>query len=307
MHNSVSTMTPMPSISEHVVKFKETKNPLYLLKAIYLILRRGRTHELLYGIYCKWIHRPSIVVADHSNTQQNKSIKSILDDFHDNILFYKREFLSKAQLQEIYGDRYAIDKLPTNFGGTRAESIIEVGNCLVMGEYDMTPKCSKIAILSKNDCQINDYYEDKSGIRHIHAIHIYSDNSILVATGDRLKVLDLWSYKTTSSGVQIAFKKRLKRFLAGYTAISNIGGDFYFGTDFSARPNYIEMMNGKKFFFPEPAYTQFVMNFHTYEDRYLLSLNSNLADFGDEAIKTLSIFDTKTQQFVYCEKVELPE
>ncbi len=299
MQDSVqSDVAPLPSISENIIKFRETKNPFYLGKAIYMVLRRGRTHELLYGIYCKWVHKPAPV---HTNPE----VESVLAHFHEHIMEYKREFLNKSQLQAIYGDRFAIDKLPAIFGGTRSESIIEMDDTLIMGEYDMDENSSRIAILTADDCQINDFYMHQSGIRHIHSLHHYDDEHILVATGDRLKVLDLWTRQRAGQTTQLAYKKRLKRFLAGYTGMINIRGDFYFGTDFSARPNYIEMQDGTKFFFPEPAYSKYVMNFHAYKDRYLLSLNSDLDELGSG--KTLSIFDTQSKQFVYCDQVDLPD
>jgi len=103
----------------------------------------------------------------------------------------------------------------------------------------------------------------------------------------------------------ITFNKRIKRFLAGYTAITHLKGDFYFGTDFSARPNYIETDKGQKFFFPPAAYTLFVMNFSVYKERYIIVLNSNLAELSLD--KVLSLFDTQTKQFIYSEKVSLKQ
>ncbi len=302
----VQETVTMPTISENVIKFKETKNPFYLLKAIYMVIRRGRTHELLYGMYCKWVHAPSKV-------RPNEDVDEILEHFHENIMLYKREFLTKPQLKEIYGDQFAIDKLPDVFGGSRSESITVTDDRLILGEYDEDDNSSRIAILTADSCEINDHYMDTSGIRHIHSIHNYEDGKLLVATGDRLKVLDLWTInnpdkeknKVISKENHWVFSQRLIRFLAGYTAMKRINGDFYFGTDFSSRPNYIEMENRKKYFFPEPAYMMYVMNFNVYKDRYLMSLNSSLDEYGSG--KTLSIFDTKTKEFVYCDVVKLPK
>ncbi len=286
---------PMPSISEYLVKFKVTKNPLFLAKAIFLVLRRGRTHELLYGIYCKIAHSPSSITPASSGI-----IAPILEDFEAHKHVYKREFLSIQQLQDLYGDNYAIDKLPEVFAGTRTESIIEKDNTLIIGEYGMDNNSARIAYVSKDDCVINDYYMHISGVRHIHALHTMDDDNFLVATGDRLKVLDLWG---NNDGV-LTYTKRIKRFLAGYTAMAKADGSFYYGTDFTARPNYIEIEDGSKFFFPENAYTKYVMSFQLLDDRYLLALSSDLDDFGSN--KALSIFDTKNKQFIYCEPVELP-
>jgi len=299
MQHAEPVITPMPSITENVVKFKETKNPFYLVKAVYMVLRRGRTHELLYGIYCKAFHPPSVVKPVAADI-----INPILQDFEDNKHVYKREFLSISQLQQLYGDKFAINKIPSVFAGTRSESIIETDDSLIIGEYGMDNNSARIALVTADDCVINDYYMHQSGIRHIHALHSSGNpdnNDFIVATGDRLKVLDQWSYNNGTT----AYTKRIKRFLAGYTAMIKVDGEFYFGTDFTARPNYIEMRKGKKFFFPKTAYTMFVMSFNAIDDRYLISLSSALDDFG--GLKSLSIFDTVDKCFIYCEPVDLPE
>lgn len=295
-----------PTITENIVKFKATKNIYYLFKAIFMVLKRGRTHELLYGFYCKLMHKPSLI-----HEHDSAVISTMLSYFQHNMPALKREFISVEQLQQLYGERYAIDTLGDDFAGTRSESILEMGDYLIVGEYGMGDNSAKIAIINAKTSVINDHYMHISGVRHIHALHRYNDNKdqggegqnrdILVATGDRLKMLDLWSFDTTSP--QLSFKKRIKRFLAGYTAITQLDKRFYFGTDFSARPNYIETDNGEKYFFPQAAYTLFVMNFHVYQQRYIMALSSDLGELGGG--KALSLFDTKTKQFVYSEKVSL--
>lgn len=288
-----------PTITENIVKFKETKNIFYLLKAIVMVLKRGRTHELLYGFYCKLVHKPSLVIT--SAPQHQQLIDDMLAYFQQHMAMLKKEFISVEQLQEKYGDRYAINTLVDDFAGTRTESIVEINNHLIVGEYGMDDNSARIAIITAEKSVINDFYMHVSGVRHIHAIHRYNDKGeILVTTGDRLKMLDLWSFDPNQ--LQITFSKRIKRFLAGYTAISHINDRFYFGTDFSARPNYIETDKGKKFFFPAPAYMMFVMSFHVYQDRYIIALNSTLEELGSG--KALSLFDTQTQQFVYSKAIK---
>lgn len=289
--------TEVISVTEYVVKFKETKNILYLLTAIFLVIKRGRTHELLYGIYCKWFHSPSEL--------HPQDVDHMLETVMQNKEYYNRQFLSVDQLQGLYGDKYAISKIPSWFAGTRTESIIEQNDYLLMGEYGMDNNSARIAHITPNDCTIHDHYQHVSGVRHIHATHQKGedpkDGSIefLVATGDRLKVLDLWK----KTGDQLYFVKRIKRFLAGYTAIANISNQFYYGTDFTARPNYIEKENGKKLFFPEKAFSKYVISFFTLKDRYLLVFSGDLAELGGK--RTLSILDTNTDTFIYCDYIKL--
>lgn len=293
--------TVLPTISENIVKFKESKNPFYLLKAILMVLKRGRTHELLWGIFCKVAYKPSQVVP--------QDVRYILEDFAENRKIYKREFRKTEQLPEIYGDQYAVDKIPDYYFGTRIESLIEMDGALLVGEYGFDDNSSHIAVVTADSCTANDHYMHESGIRHIHALAPYPEGStdlvkqFLVATGDRLKVLDLWEMDSDTKAIR--FVKRRKRFLAGYTAMKRVNGKYYCGTDFSGRPNYIETLEGKKFFFPEPAYTMFVVGFYVFDERYILSVNSELEDFG--AKKAISIFDTQTETFVYCKGIDIEQ
>ena len=293
-----------PTITENIVKFKATKNPYHLFKAIFMVLQRGRTHELLYGIYCKFAHKPSPLVK--TNEHDDTFINTMLAYFNDNMRDIKREFISVEQLEELYGERYAIHTLVDDFAGTRSESIIEMDDYLIVGEYGMDDNSARIAMINAKNSTLNDHYMHVSGVRHIHAIHRYNDaGDILVATGDRLKMLEQWSFSHNEAIPKLHFKKRIKRFLAGYTAIIQCDDCFYYGTDFSARPNYIETNKGEKFFFPQPAYTLFVMNFSLYKERYLIVLNSDLGELGGG--KALSLFDTKTKQFVYSDNVSLKQ
>lgn len=283
------------SISEHIVNFKITKNPYHLLKAILLLIKRGRTHELLYGLYCQVRYAPSPVISNHTVSQL--AITAINDD----IDYYKRQYLSYQQILKIYGEQFAITMLPDDFAGTRSESIVITGQQCIIGEYGMDNNSARLFVLDQTSCCINLKYTHTNGVRHIHAIHAKDNNEIIITTGDRLKMLDSWVLQDN----KIIFKKRLKRYLTGYTGISNIAGKLYFGTDFSARPNYIETEKGTKYFFPEKAYKKFVMSFHNFEDRYILIFSSDLDEISQQ--KTLSIFDTKTLCYIYCDTIILPD
>ncbi|MCK5725420.1 MAG: hypothetical protein KAH22_01195 [Thiotrichaceae bacterium] len=287
--------SPLISISQHVANFKNTKNPYHLLKAIALLIKRGRVHELLYGFYCQVMHPPNQVFHDD---EISTLVIKVIDE---NINHYKREFISYQQLLDLYGQRFAIKALPKDFAGTRSESIVIIGEQCLVGEYGMDNNSARLFVIDKKSCSINLKYSHTAGVRHLHAIHAKNNQEIVITTGDRLKMLDAW---TLHKGV-LTFDKRIKRYLTGYTGITKVANKLYFGTDFSARPNYIETEQGEKFFFPEKAYRQFVMSFHSFQDRYILAFNSHLDEFGMS--KTLSIFDTETRQFVYCDVIQLPD
>jgi hypothetical protein len=134
-------------------------------------------------------------------------------------------------------------------------------------------------------------------VRHIHAIHRYGNSGeFLVTTGDSSKRLDLWSARDG----ELRFVKGLKKRLAGFTAVVRVKDEYYFGTDFSSRPNFIVTLAGTKYFFPQLAYNRFVTDFYPYLDRYIVAMSCELAVAGGR--KTVSIFDTTLRRFIYCEE-----
>jgi len=286
---------PLISISEHIVNFKNTKNPYHLAKAIILLIKRGRTHELIYGIYCQLRHPPSTIRA---NTDISELAISTINSHIDH---YKRQYISYQQLLALHGKQFAIDTLPKDFAGTRSESIVILNNQCIIGEYGMDNNSARLFVVDKQGCRINSKYSEISGVRHIHAIHAKNKEEIIITTGDRLKMLDLWEFQASS----LVFKKRIKRYLTGYTGITKVADKLYFGTDFSARPNYIETEKGIKYFFPEKAYKKFVMSLHTFQNRYILALNSDLDEVSKD--KTLSIFDTQKLCYIYCDIIKIPD
>ncbi|MDG1482249.1 MAG: hypothetical protein P8R54_21850 [Myxococcota bacterium] len=274
------------TITGHLVRFRETWNPVHAFRATRLIVEGGRVPELMYGAWCLALLPPSTVVP--------RAVEHLVRQVEDNLSEYLRQFLSTAQLAALYGDRYAISDLPSGFEGTRTESVIERDGLLLVGEYG--DQQSRIAIVSASDCHIEPHYLTDAGVRHIHAMHAHPDDpqGIIVTTGDRSKRLDHW----TLDGHRLCFESRLRKHFAGHTALAALNGQLYGGTDFSSRPNYIERLDGKTFPFPRPAYTKFARSFHTAEGRWLLAISSELDDLGNHNV--LSIFDTVNQQFVYC-------
>ena len=56
------------SIAKCIGGFKRTKNPLYLIKAIILIVRQGRIDEVVFGIYCLLFFKPSKVLSRNNES-----------------------------------------------------------------------------------------------------------------------------------------------------------------------------------------------------------------------------------------------
>jgi hypothetical protein len=163
----------------------------------------------------------------------------------------------------------------------------------MIGEYGDD---SRIAYLTQERCVISDHYRWVPGVRHIHAIHQYRHpGQYLVSTGDGSKRLDLWAVLKGKP----RFMKPIRKNLAGYTAATKVKDEYYFGSDFSGRPNYIGTLDGRKYFFPRKAYKLFVSHFYPYLDRYIVAINSELPSAG--ARKALSVFDTVQQQFIFCD------
>jgi len=277
-------------ISGNLAKFKVTRNPFYLAKAISLLISQKRIHELLYGFYCSFFFPPSAVEMCLSDI-----VNTILSDRQS--WLHCMRLLSKGDLLNIFGGEYAIHSLPADFAGAGRESIVYEPDILIIGEYGEFRK--RIFCVTHKSCAINDYYTNNPNVRHIHAVYkSRASRDILVTTGDTAKFLDLWHMHND----KMVFRKRLKKYLAGHTAITEIGGKYYLGTDFSSRPNYIEELNGEKFFFPRDAYKMYVIGFYQYKKRYILSINHNMEDFGGQ--HTLSVFDVVTKKFIFCDYLD---
>ena len=261
-----------------------------LAKAIVLVLKQRRSVELIHGIYCGLFHRPSSVLNCNVN-----DFKMFLGGFGDSGL--SPFHLSRAQLVNKFIDHFAVGSLPVDFAEARTEGIALVNGSLIIGEY--ASNSARIAVVTPDSCHITDYYNHVLGVRHIHAICKKGNSGDLyIATGDSSKLLDLWAI----NGCQLEFMKRIKRRLAGYTAIVELNGQSYFGTDFSKRPNYIETLEGKKYFFPAKAYTRNTVAFFPFLKRYIISLNADVYPLGNRS--TLSVFDTIEEEFVFCDYLD---
>ena len=279
------------SIAEYIVKFKKTKNPFYLVKAIILIVRQGKIDEVAFGIYCQFFFKPSkILVRNDEELEEcmNMSRKAAA-------LYKERRFFTRDQLIECFGGKFNVSALPLDFIGCRTESIVQTNNLLIVGDYGTIKDSATIAIISSERCTVNNFYNQLQGVRHIHSIHLFNESEILISTGDTKKLTDLWIVE----GNNIKFKKRIRRHLAGYTAAIKVNNQLFFGTDFSGRPNFIETLGGERYFFPSKAYKMWVYAFYAFSDRYIASINTELIHEGNR--KTLSIFDTVNKQFIFCE------
>ena len=275
-------------ITSHVQHFGKTKDVLSLLRALILVVRQGRTIELMYGGYCSLFHRPSLVA-------------SCGEEVRTSILGHRDEFLhlailTREQVLRLYGGEFKVCSLPADFAYARLHSICRMGDGLILGEYG---EGSRIAYVTAEGCSLNDHYRAVPHVRHIHAVARYGDaEKFLVATGDGAKVLDLW----VNTGGELRFVKRLRSHLAGFTAVARVKGEYYFGSDFSGRPNFIETLQGDKYFFPATAYKLFVTRFFVFQDRYIVSVNNELVVSGGR--RTLSIFDVVEKRFILCDYLD---
>jgi hypothetical protein len=273
------------SITGHLRAFRDGRDPLGLLRALRLIVRQKRTVEALYGVYCDLAHRPS----EAPPAAAVELPPSILGGRH----LRRPARLTRERLLRLYGGEYDVRGLPQNFRHARTQSIRRAPDGLLIGEYG---EGSRIAYVTRRSCTLNSHYADVEGVRHIHSILPYEDDGrFLVTTGDGAKVLDLWA----RSGGELRFVRRLRKRLAGYTAAARVNGEYWFGSDFSGRPNYLETLEGKRFFFPPKAYRMFVADFFVFYDRYLVSVNRELRMAGGR--RTVSVFDTARRRFLYCD------
>lgn len=272
-------------ITAHVQAFRETGNVFLLFRAMALIFQQRRALELVHGAYCTLFHPPSALWPENEGV--------LIPRIKNAFAGLPGGFLSRERIVELYSSTFRVELLPSDFCGSRTESVWQEENFLVIGEYGDYPR---IAWITADACVVSEHYRQTPGVRHIHAIQQFgSEGQFLVSTGDTRKLLDLWSVQTRG----VAFVRRMKRHLAGFTAAIEINSEYYFGTDFSGRPNWIETLGGRKFFFPSKAYRLQVADFYGFLNRYIVAINTELVVVGGR--RTLSVFDTATERFLYCE------
>jgi hypothetical protein len=278
-------------ISKNIAKFRSTKNILFLVKASVQVFRQGRISEIIHGVYCSLFFKPSLV-----KEFDNNELHRIINEFR--LLWSPDElYLSREQLINIFGPYFKVSSLPLNFAGARSHTIVHYKEFLIIGEYGKEYGVSRIALITCASCIVNDYYTHYSQVRHIHAIYKCQDSEgVMVTTGDSCKLLDLWELVDG----ELIFVQRIRKHFAGYTAIVGVNGHYYFGTDFSNRPNYIETLERKKYFFPVKAYRKWVLALYILSDRYIVSINTDV--LGPD--RTISIFDTVNEEFILCENFD---
>jgi hypothetical protein len=204
---------------------------------------------------------------------------------------------SREDLIAEWGRDYALHLLPRDFAGARSEAVVHGPGFLAVGEYGMPGK--RLVIATRAGCRVIDRYVRDQNVLHIHALgYAAGSQELLVSTGDAAKILDSWQIRSDSASP----KCRLRPRLAGYTAILATEMGTYLGTDFSSRPNYIETLDGARYYFPRLAFTSYVVKF-TLRGRHLLSLSALMSEFGGRS--TVSIFDTAARRFVFCDDVDV--
>ncbi|MDA9511151.1 hypothetical protein XI09_42175 [Bradyrhizobium sp. CCBAU 11386] len=206
-------------------------------------------------------------------------------------------YFDRDNILERYAHRYAVNDIPHDFSGARLEAIIETQGRLVLGEY--ADNSARLLCIDATKCVVIKLYCDAPHVRHIHAIHMSeAERCIFVTTGDGSKFLDKWEF---SSG-ELVFIARIKKHLAGHTAAINANGKDYFGTDFSSRPNYLERLDGKRFFFPTLAYKMAVLHMSLLNERYIVCLSGEHRPLGKRC--AVSIFDSMREIFIHCDYIE---
>lgn len=282
------------SISQALADARATKNPLHLLRAAAMLFAQRRIKEAIYGIFCRITMPPAQVKHDST-----VDVLLAQDQELKRRLFMVKTALNHEDLSAVFGKSHAVAYLPPDFAAARLEAVCQVRGLLVIGEYARPGK--RIAVISSTSCLINDFYEKDPSVIHIHAIlAIGRKGHLLVSTGDTAKYLDLWRIV----GNEMRFLKRIVHSMAGHTTMGGCGTRTFCGTDFSHRPNYLEVIEEcarTKIPFPQPAYSMHSVRTLTWNQHYLAILSHELDSFGGRF--ALSILDTRTRKFVFCDYV----
>ena len=224
-------------VAAHLGNFKRTGNPVSLFKAGSVVIRQGRVREVLYGVRCFLTVRAAPVVASGVRGESFEPVVKDMLAIHHEI----RPLTFAPELRR----RFPVHLLPADLV-TYTHIFAHSDDWMVVGEY--ADKSARMYYLNHDSCTPIPYYTKIEAVRHIHSVHRLSDTQVLVSTGDKAKLFDLWDDRPSG----MTFSKRLIRRNGGFLSIAKVGDDDYFGTDFAHRPNYLyRYRDGKRWFFPQ--------------------------------------------------------
>ena len=281
--------TPGNTITEHIRRARDERDVVSLIRAGLCMLRQGRLAELLYGAYCETTARPSAV-------RPGKSAPLLAALYAlERCLTESEPGLRRNQLIDAFRHRYAVTELPNDFHGCR---IKESGNRVPARSRRIRDNSARLAVVSRDRCDVFNPYALTHGVRHIHMVYPTGVNGeVFVTTGDARKVLDRYAITSRTSRLMLRYRRRL----GGYTAAAQVDGRFFFGTDFSGRPNTSRHCKATSTF-PADAYRKWVVSFTTLWQRYLVVLSLDIvSDLRGRESRTVSVFDTRERAFVLCE------
>jgi hypothetical protein len=274
------------TLTDLAVHAKRNRGFLSLFKFLLLIVKEKRLLELLYGISCFSLYKPSPVIetSDFNLDQISHLVRSLIESKRreqDALILLVRSLTGEKSLSFLF-NAYAFFK-----------------SGFIVGEY--AENSSRLFIMKGDHFEANHFYQDIKGVRHIHSI-LCDNDLFFISTGDSKKVLDKWGF----CNGEIRFIGRVMSTFAGFTGCCTVQNKHYFGTDFSERPNYIYCLeNEKKFFLPEPAYTQFFAGMIPVNDRFIFCMNIGMPHSHPN--RSISIFDTFNYSYVYCQAYEYYE
>ena len=274
------------SLTNLAVEAVVNRRPTFLFKFILSIVREKRLLEVLYGISCLALYKPSPVIetSNFNLDQISHLVRSLLEKKlreRDNLRLLVRSLTKEKSLSFLFNG-YAFSS-----------------SGFIVGEY--ADKSSRLFIMEGDNFEINHFYLNIKGVRHIHSI-LCDDDLLFISTGDTKKFLDKWRF----CDGEIRFIGRVMSLFAGVTGCCTVQNKHYFGTDFSERPNYIYCLeNKKKFFLPEPAYIHFFSWMIPVNDRFIFCMNQSMPHSRPN--RSISIFDTFNCSYVYSQAYDLHE
>ena len=238
-------------------------NFLYL-QILFGAFREKRIVELLWGAFCFVKYRP-FPVCDYSVNIDDVEYESFITVLIDGVSFYCRSFSSSGS-QKVYAE----------YGEPGAHLIF------VKGVQRL----------------IYDPYKYDNSVYHIHNVINISGDRYFLSTGDSCKYLDEFIVNAESC----SFVRRHIRYLGGFTSSIKLGGRFYFGTDFSFRPNYIfEFDSGAKYFLPKQAWLEHIIDMRCVGDFFIVLITKLLNSNHGHRL----IFCTKRSIFISAARVSI--
>jgi hypothetical protein len=179
----------------------------------------------------------------------------------------------------------------------REQAVCAIDGGVIACEYGQPGK--RVLFRCAEGDSISNFYQEDDRVWHLHAATSVNDHQVLISTGDSRKCLD----QLTLSRGRLPSFRRLRRRMAGFTAMARIGTTVWCGSDFSERANYLlNLETQRKHYLPHAAVREFIIHIEACSEGLLVVTRRLHHPFGHALV-----FSIRDGRFAACNRIDVLE